>query len=149
MGDGLKKAGFVVNVSYKPSGTWNANLEKYKAETDLFGSGWGPDWANASTVVPEMWGQGCCNYTSNMKAVGAQAASYKLFISNVNKALNELDRNKQASMWKKLNQFGMDQYWYVYTAFTKTQDYWGSKVGGVDFWDPQGTWIFGNLYVKK
>ena len=149
VGDGLKKAGFVVNVSYKPSGTWNANLEKYKAETDLFGSGWGPDWANASTVVPEMWGQGCCNYTSNMKATGAQAASYKLFISNVNKALNELDRNKQASMWKKLNQFGMDQYWYVYTAFTKTQDYWGSKVGGVDFWDPQGTWIFGNLYVKK
>ena len=139
----MEKAGIVVKYVYKAPGTWNANLETYKKESDMFSSGWGPDWANASTVIPELWGEGCCNYTNNQKTV-----EYKNFIRNVNKALVELDRKKQSKMWQDLAQYGMDQYWYIRTVFGKTQLTWGSKVGGVYLWGPQGNFGFGQLYVK-
>ena len=140
----LKKAGFVIETVYKPAGTYNANLETYKKETDFLSSGWGADWANASTVIPELWGEGCCNYTNNQKT-----AAYAPFIKKVNLALVELDRKKQAKMWHELSQYGMDQYWYIRTVFGKSQQTWGSKVGGVYYWEPQGSFGFGQLFVKK
>jgi len=140
----LKKAGFVIETVYKPSGTYNANLETYKNETDFLSSGWGADWANASTVIPELWGDGCCNYTKNKKT-----PEYAGFIKKVNLALVELDRKKQAKMWQELSQYGMDQYWYIRTVFGKSQQTWGSKIGGVYYWEPQGSFGFGQLYVKQ
>jgi len=140
----LRKAGFVINFVYKPSGTYNANLETYKKETDFLSSGWGADWANASTVIPELWGEGCCNYTQNKKT-----PEYAAFIAKVNLALVELDRKKQAKMWQELAQYGMDQYWYIRTVFGKSQQTWGSKIGGVYYWEPQGSFGFGQLYVKQ
>lgn len=140
----LAKAGIVVNTVYKPAGTYNANLTAYRKQTDILSSGWGADWANASTVIPELWGEGCCNYTQNKTT-----NEYKGFIRNVNKALVELDRQKQAKMWQQLAQFGMDQYWYIRTVFGKSQQTWGSKIGGVYYWEPQGSFGFGQLYVKQ
>ena len=140
----MKAAGIVIKYQYEAPGTYNAKLEEFKKTSDLFSSGWGPDWSNASTVIPELWGEGCCNYTNNQKT-----PEYKAFIDKVNLALVELDRKKQAQMWKELNQYGMDQYWYVRTVFGKTQEVWGSKVGGVFYWLPQGNFGFGKLYVKQ
>jgi len=139
----MEKAGIVLKYQYEPQGTYNAKLEEFKKTSDLFASGWGPDWANASTVIPELWGEGCCNYTNNQKT-----PEYTAFIAKVNKALVELDRKKQSVMWKELNQYGMDQYWFVRTVFSKAQQTWGSKVGGVYYWDAQGSFGFGQLYVK-
>jgi len=139
----MEKAGIVLKYQYEAAGTYNAKLEEFKKTSDLFSSGWGPDWANASTVIPELWGEGCCNYTNNKKT-----PEYAAFIAKVNKALVELDRKKQSAMWKELNQYGMDQYWYVRTVFGKSQQTWGSKVGGVYYWDAQGSFGFGQLYVK-
>jgi len=140
----LQKAGIVIKTVYKPAGTYNANLETYKNETDFLSSGWGADWANASTVIPELWGDGCCNYTKNKKT-----PEYAGFIKKVNLALVELDRKKQAKMWQELSQYGMDQYWYIRTVFGKSQQTWGSKIGGVYYWYPQGSFGFGQLYVKQ
>jgi peptide/nickel transport system substrate-binding protein len=42
----------------------------------------------------------------------------------------------------------MDQYWYIFTVFNKSQEVWGSKVGGVFYWD-LGSLAFGSMYVKK
>jgi peptide/nickel transport system substrate-binding protein len=142
--DAYKKAGIVINTVYKPVGTYNSMLETYKSETDLFGSAWAPDWPNASTVVPEMWGDGCCNYTKNEKT-----PEYKPFIAKVDKALAELDRKKQAALWKELNQYGMDQYWYIRTVFGKGTETWGSKIGGVFLWVPQQSLPWGKLYLKS
>jgi len=43
----------------------------------------------------------------------------------------------------------MDNYWIIRPIFNKAQDEWGSKVGGVYYWEPQGTFGFGGLYVKN
>ncbi len=140
----LAKAGIVIETVYKPSGTYNANLVEYSAATDFIGSGWAPDWANASTVIPEMWGDGCCNYTSNEKT-----PAYAPFIAKINKAYVELDRKKQAKLWHELSQYGMDQYWYIRTVFSKDQLTWGSKIGGFQEWKIMSSPIYNDLYIKK
>jgi peptide/nickel transport system substrate-binding protein len=140
----LKKAGIVIETVYKPAGTYNANLVEYKSQTDFLASGWAADWANASTVIPEMWGNGCCNYTKNEKT-----PEYAPFIAKVNKALSELDRKKQATMWHELSQYGMDQYWYIRTVFGKDQATWGSKIGGMTEWKPFSQAIYNDLYIKQ
>ena len=75
-------------------------------------------------------------------------AAYPAFKAGVMKALNMTDRPKQAGAWKVLAQQAMDQYWIIRPVFSKGQEVWGSKVGGVYFWEPQGTFGFGQLYVK-
>jgi peptide/nickel transport system substrate-binding protein len=67
----------------------------------------------------------------------------------VNKALAELDRKKQATLWKELNQYGMDQYWYIRTVFGKGTETWGSKIGGTFLWVPQQSLPWGKLYLKN
>jgi peptide/nickel transport system substrate-binding protein len=52
-------------------------------------------------------------------------------------------------MWQELSQVAMDQYWIFRAVFAKSQLDWGSKVGGVFYWQPQGTFGFGSLYVKN
>jgi peptide/nickel transport system substrate-binding protein len=64
-------------------------------------------------------------------------------------ALAETDRAKQGKMWQELSQVAMDQYWIFRAVFAKSQLDWGSKVGGVFYWQPQGTYGFGSLYVKN
>jgi peptide/nickel transport system substrate-binding protein len=141
--EALKKAGFVIETVYKPSGTYNTELKNYKKETDFLGSGWASDWPNASTVLPELLGEGCCNYTFNKTT-----KEYAGFKKILDKALIELDRNKQAKLWHQASQYAMDQYWYIFTVFNKDQLVWGSKVGGVFYWD-LGSISYGSLYVKK
>jgi len=63
--------------------------------------------------------------------------------------LAETNRAKQIKMWQELGQIIMDNYWIGRPVFTKTQLSWGSKVAGVGFWDPQGTFLFPALYVKN
>lgn len=143
IGDALTAAGFAVKFTYKPEGTFNSELPKYAKESDLLPSGWASDWPNASTVIPELLGKGCCNYTSN-----DTTPEYAAFKKIVDKALVELDRNKQAKLWQQASQYAMDQYWFIYTVFQKSQFQWGSKVGGAFYWD-LGSIAYGSLYVKK
>jgi peptide/nickel transport system substrate-binding protein len=75
-------------------------------------------------------------------------AAYAAFKSKSDKAKNETNRAAQAKMWKELAQYVMDQYWIIRPVFSKGQFSWGSKVGGVYYWEPQGTFGFGGLYVN-
>jgi peptide/nickel transport system substrate-binding protein len=51
-------------------------------------------------------------------------------------------------MWAELNQYVMDQMWVIPGVFSKTQEIWGSGLGGVYFWEPQGSPSFGDIYIK-
>ena len=68
--------------------------------------------------------------------------------AGVLKALAMTNRTQQAAAWKSLSQQALDQYWIIRPVFRKGQIVWGSKVGGAYFWEPQGTFGFGQLYVK-
>jgi peptide/nickel transport system substrate-binding protein len=75
--------------------------------------------------------------------------AYAAFKKKSDAAKVETNRTKQAAMWKELSQYVMDQYWIIRPVFSKTQEVWGSKVGGVYYWEPQGNFGFGQMYVKN
>jgi peptide/nickel transport system substrate-binding protein len=143
--DALKAAGIVVKFNFIPGGQYYSTVQNNAKQNDISSAGWGADWANASTVIPELFIKGHgFNLTQNWND-----PAYAAFAKKSDAALNETDRNKQAKMWQELSQVVMDNYWIVRPIFNKAQDEWGSKVGGVYYWEPQGTFGFGGLYVKN
>jgi peptide/nickel transport system substrate-binding protein len=143
--DALKAAGIVVKFNFIPGGQYYATVQDPTKQNDISASGWAPDWSNASTVIPELFMKGHGFALSQ----NWNDATYPAFSAKVAKALGETDRLKQAKMWQELNQFVMDQAWIIRPVFGKTQMVWGSKVGGVYYWGPQGTFGFGSLYVNN
>jgi peptide/nickel transport system substrate-binding protein len=52
-------------------------------------------------------------------------------------------------MWKALDKDAAKNFWVLPTVFGKAQEVWGSGLGGVFFWVPQGNPAYGKIWVKK
>jgi peptide/nickel transport system substrate-binding protein len=140
----LSQAGFNVVFKFIPGGQYYPTVQNIDKQSDASRAGWGADWANASTVIPPLFiKDGGFDLSGNWLD-----PVYPGFAAKVKAALAMTNRPAQAAEWKKLAQFAMDQYWIGVPIFTKQQLDWGTKVGGVAFWDPQGTFLFPALYVK-
>lgn len=136
----LEKAGFVVTLApLEPGQYYGVVLDPSKEEA-LVSAGWGPDWQNGSTVIPELFG---ANGGFTLSRVDDAAYEAK-----VQEALAMTDRAAQAEAWKALNKEAMSQAWVIPTRFGKIQYLWGSKVGNGFLWDAYGSFAFGVLYVK-
>ncbi len=143
--DALKAAGINIKFNFIPGGQYYSTVMNNAKQHDISSAGWGADWANASTVIPELFTkEGGFNLSQNWND-----AAYAAFKKKSDATKVETDRAKQAKGWQELSQYVMDQYWIIRPVFSKTQDTWGSKVGGVFYWEPQGTFGFGGLYVKN
>lgn len=137
-------AGIVVKYNYIPSGSYYSTIQDITKQGDVSGAGWGPDWANASTVIPPLFiKDGGFDLSQNWN--DPTYAAFKILCDKANATLN---RSAQAKLWQQAAEYAMAQYWVGPVSFTKQQLSWGSKVGGVDFWAPQGTFLFPALYVK-
>ena len=143
--DSMKKnAGITMKFNYIEAGSYYAVVLDQTKQGDLSRAGWAPDWANASTVIPELFTEtGGFPMSQNW---GDPA--YKAFKAKSDAALAEPDRKKQGKMWAELNQYAMDQMWVIPGVFSKTQEVWGSGLGGVFFWEPQGAPSYGDIYIK-
>jgi peptide/nickel transport system substrate-binding protein len=140
----MAAAGIVVKYNYIPSGTYYSTVQDPTKQGDISGAGWAPDWANASTVIPPLFlKDGGFDLSQNW-----DDPAYAAFKAMCDKANSTLDRAAQAKLWQAAAEYAMAQYWVGPVAFTKQQLSWGSGVGGVDFWAPQGTYIFPAIYVK-
>ena len=140
----MDAAGIVMKFNFIPSGQYYSTVQNTDKQGDISTAGWGADWANASTVIyPLFVKEGGFDLSQNWRD-----PAYPAFKAGVLKALNMTNRSQQAAAWKSLAQKAMDQYWIIRPVFSKGQEVWGSKVGGVYFWEPQGTFGFGQLYVK-
>ena len=114
-------------------------------QSDMSGSGWGADWANASTVIPELFASyGGFNLSQN-----TDDPNYKAFEDKVNLAMKTTDRKKQAAIWKALDAEAMRNFWVLPTTFGKAQEVWGSQVAGVFFWVPQGNPAYGKMWINN
>jgi peptide/nickel transport system substrate-binding protein len=117
-----------------------------KNPNDISTSGWASDWQNASTVIPELFASfGGFDMT---KAEDAKDPAYPAIVAKINKALNTLDRKAQAKLWKELDVQIAKEFWYIPTNFGKAQEVWGSGLGGVYFWQPQGTPAYRSIWIK-
>jgi peptide/nickel transport system substrate-binding protein len=137
----LEAAGMTVNIEGIEAGQYYGVVLDPAQQKEIAFGGWGPDWQNASTVIPELFG---ANGGFNLSRVNDPA-----YEAEVQAALGTIDRAQQADLWKELNRKAMEQAWIVPTRFGKVQYLWGSKVGDAYLWDAYGSMPFGDLYVKQ
>ncbi|QLL25377.1 hypothetical protein DLE04_06860 [Actinobacteria bacterium IMCC26103] len=138
------RVGIKVNYNIIKSGYYSTVMNPAK-QKDMSGSGWGADWANASTVIPELFASfGGFNLSQN-----SADPAYKAFEDKVNIAMKTTDRKKQAAMWKELDAYAMKQMWVLPTVFGKAQEIWGSQLSNVFFWVPQGNPAYGKIWINN
>jgi peptide/nickel transport system substrate-binding protein len=137
------KAGMKVSYNIIKSGYYPQVMNP-ATQSDMSTAGWGADWANASTVIPQLFQTtGGFDLSQN----GADA-KYAAFAAQVDAAMKTTDRQAQAALWKALDKEAMSYFWVLPTIFGKAQFVWGSGVGGGFFWVPQGNPAFGKMWVK-
>ena len=137
------RAGIKVKYNIISSGYFPTVMNAAK-QSDMSASGWGADWANASTVIPELFTTaGGFNLSQNSKD-----AAYPAFEAKVNLAMKTTDRKKQSVLWKQLDAEAAKNFWSLPTTFGKAQEVWGSAIGGVFFWVPQGNLAYGKIWLK-
>jgi peptide/nickel transport system substrate-binding protein len=106
---------------------------------DIMLGGWGPDWPNASTVLPPLFVQGW-----NLSRVKDKAFNDRVAAAQV-----ELDREKQATMWHELSKEAAAQMWVVPTRFGRDQRLAGTKVGPIFSWSAYGSFPYPIMYATQ
>ena len=134
------KAGIVAKPNpIEPGQYYGIVFDPEKAH-ELINAGWGPDWPNASTIIPEL-------YTPSG---GFNLSQYDdaAFNTKVDAAKVELDRAKQAKLWQELNTTAAEQVVVIPTRFGRDQRLPGSKLGNAYLWAAYGSWPYGDMYVS-
>ncbi|MEO7744868.1 MAG: ABC transporter substrate-binding protein [Actinomycetota bacterium] len=144
----LGKAGIKVTLNGIEPGKYYATvLAGADKENEMAAAGWGPDWSNASTVIPELF--------TTAGGFDLTHAGDKDFTAKSDAAKAETDRAAQGTAWKELNKTAMQNAWVLPTRFGREQRLSGSKVGStsgggkVYIWAPYGSWSYSDLFVKK
>ena len=143
--EAMAAIGITMKFNFIEAGKYYSVVLDATKQNDLSAGGWAPDWANASTVIPELFtAEGGFPMSQNW-----DDAAYADFKARSDANLTQPDRVKQGKEWAALNKYAMEQMWVIPGTFSKTQEIWGSKIGGAFFWEPQGSLSFGDLFIQK
>jgi peptide/nickel transport system substrate-binding protein len=137
----LGLAGIKVNLNpIDPASYYTIVFDPDKAH-ELMTNGWGPDWGNASTIIPPLF----------RSDGGWNVSRYDnpAFDKKIDDALTTLDPEEQQAKWAALNTEAMEQGVVIPTLFYKAQTMAGSKVVGEYRWAPYGSWNYGTLAVEQ
>ena len=137
----LEKAGIKVTPNpIDPGGYYGIVMDPDKAGS-IMTAGWGPDWLNASTVIPELFtpaGGFNLSLWDNPEFTKASDAAKQI-----------ADRTEQGKAWADLNKQAMADVVVVPTRFSRQQGMIGSKVGGAFVWAPYGSWNYAQMYAMQ
>jgi peptide/nickel transport system substrate-binding protein len=147
----LQAVGFTINLNPIES-RYYATIGDPTLQHDFGPSGWGPDWPNASTVIPPLLsGATATNDASDYPRVTQQ--NNPDFIAAMQDALTTLDRAQQASKWQALNKEAAQKAFIIPNVFTLSQVMAGTKVsavgGGLYKWPAYGSWPYAQIYVMQ
>ena len=95
----LEKAGIKVKLNPIEASAYYTTIFDKSRATELMNNGWGPDWPNASTVIPPIF--------TEKGGWDVSRVNDKAYNAKVDAALSETDRTKQAELWKALNKEAM------------------------------------------
>jgi peptide/nickel transport system substrate-binding protein len=137
--ESLKKAGITVKPNPIEPGQYYGVV--FKDPNELLVGGWGPDWPNASTVIPPLF--------TVAGGWDLSRVDDKAFNDKVLAASTELDRAKQATMWQELNKEAAEQMWIIPTRFGRDQRLAGTKIGPVYSWPAYGSWPYADMYITQ
>jgi peptide/nickel transport system substrate-binding protein len=145
--DALGRADIDVTPNSIPYEQFYAAVTDPTSVGDLVLSAWGPDWPNASTVIPVLF--------TPTGGFDISQADDSTFNDMVAAAQALTDRTAQAEQWKALNRLAMSQAWVVPIRFARMQRLAGSHVktaagrgGHVYIWSPYGAWPYGDMFLS-
>ncbi|WP_407550101.1 ABC transporter substrate-binding protein [Streptomyces sp. Pv4-95] len=128
--DALTKAGFDVQKKEVDAASWYEQMGKVDNGFDIYMTGWGQDWADASTVIPPSYDgtaiqDGASNYSHvNDKHVNAEIAR----ISKI------ADAAKATEEWETLHKYIVEKVNPAAPVFyTKVLQLHGSNIGGARY----------------
>jgi peptide/nickel transport system substrate-binding protein len=143
----MKKAGINVKPNPIEAGQYYGIVLDPGKAGDLMNSGWGPDWPNASTIIPPLFTP---NGGFDLSEINDPA-----FNKKVDEANAETNRDKQSTLWKQLNKEAMQQAWVIPTRAGRDQRLAGSKVhsasgpnGDLYLWAPSTSWPYPDMWVE-
>jgi len=137
--DSLGKAGITVTPAPIEASKYYTVVFDPTTAGDFGTNGWGPDWPNASTVIPPLFTQ--------KGGWDVSQVDDAAFNAKVTAAFAELDPVKQQADWQALNKEAMQNVWIIPTISELAQRITGTKVSGVYTWGPYGSWPYGAMYV--
>jgi len=141
----LEAAGFTVQVNPIEPGAYYSTVLDPEQQGHIGTAGWGPDWPNASTVIPPLFTD---NGGFNLSRVSEEAEPE--WYADIAAALGELDREAQAGLWQELNQRAAYNAWIIPNRASITQVIAGNGLGEVNFqWAPYGSWSYQTIYVVQ
>ena len=136
----LARAGIVATPNAIEPGAYYGVVLDPAQQGSMSAAGWGPDWSNASTVIPELF---AANGGFNLSQWTDEA-----FLAESDAAKVITDRAEQAKAWQALSKKSMELALALPTRFGKEQRIHGSKVSGAYIWGPYGSWPYAQLSVN-
>jgi peptide/nickel transport system substrate-binding protein len=149
--DSLQQAGFTINLS-EITGPRYACYFDLDCQTEFQGTGWGPDWPNASTVIAPLFttdGGWDISRVGQVNGVNDPSSPDADYVDAVHANLGQTDRQAQATEWQRLNALAGERMYAIPTFFGLTQTMAGDAVGNLYRWGPYGSWPYGILYLKN
>jgi peptide/nickel transport system substrate-binding protein len=144
----LAKAGIKVKPNPIEVGQYYSIVFDPDKAGDIMWAGWGPDWPNASTVIPSLFTPG--------GGFDLSQVDDKAYNAKVAEAQTNTDRAAQSEQWKALNKEAMQNVYAIPTLFGRSQGLAGSKVksatgdnGNLYYWAPFTSWPYNDMYVEK
>jgi len=135
----LECAGFTVTLNGISSGYYGKILNP-ATQGDLSNAGWGPDWGNASTVIPPLFQLG--------NSFDLSRYDNTAFQNKISAAMTMTSRSAQAKQWQELNAGAMAAGLAVPKLFTTIQRLQGSDVKNAYIWGPYGSYPYAKLAVN-
>lgn len=142
----LEKAGFqVVRKAIDPTSYYTV-VGKVNNQYDIYRTGWGADWPNASTVVPPtMDGRDLHDGTNNYSFLNDDHIN-----SEIDRIKQITDLTKQADEWRTLSEYSLEHDTaQVPFLFDKFFGVHGSGLGGVTYNSVIGTINASTVFVKQ
>ena len=137
----LEAAGFQVNLNgIQDAGSYYDTILNPDTQGDLSNAGWGPDWSNASTVIPPLFTEAGGFDLSHYTDAGFQG--------RIAAAMVITNRSNQANRWKDLNDEVVAKALVVPGLFSATQRLQGSNVKNAYIWAPYGSYPYAQLAVQ-
>jgi len=136
----LARAGIVATPNAIEPGAYYGVVLDPAQQGAMSAAGWGPDWSNASTVIPELF---AANGGFNLSQWTDEA-----FLAESDAAKVITDRAEQAKAWQALSKKSMELALALPTRFGKEQRIVGSKVSGAYIWGPYGSWPYAQISVN-
>lgn len=142
----LEKAGFQVVRKPIDATSYYTVVGKVNNQFDIYRTGWGADWPNASTVVPPtMDGTNLTDGTNNYSFLNDSHIN-----SEITRIKNIADVKTQTAEWEKLSEYSLSKDTaQVPFLFDKYFNIYGSGLGGVTYNSVIGAVNANTVYVKQ